>query len=501
MNNNEIQQISSISQVISDLLDGRTPEPIYLASQENNQLRQLSELTNRLTAEITETSRAAESLSQGGTSLPVDSNISFARSLKDLQAALKQLTWQTGEIASGDFTQRTDFPGEFSVSFNQIVEQLQASQHNLEELINEHTKELSILLDTSTKTSQTVDLDTILKLLSEMLIRSFSYHTYCRVAIMDRSKQYFEIKNSSHIRSLELDSNVGKSFRLDDFSLLKETLIDQELKIVYSNNDTLSEKEKEFLFHNVFQSVLIIPFVEEYGLLGFALISEARNPERSDFYADDLDFYKTLANNVSTAISNALLLSSNEIIFTHTIESLAAALDARDSYTHHHSRNVTRYAASIAEEMNFTPEKMAILKTACMLHDIGKIGIKDEILLKPGPLTDEEFDIIKTHPLKAVKILEPIRELKGIIDIVAAHHEHYDGSGYPRGLKGNKIPLEARVITLADYLDAITSNRVYSEALDKSSAVDRIQEAAGSMFDPQVVEAFLKVAPDLSITP
>ena len=499
MNENEIQQISNISQVISDLLDGRTPEPIYLASQENNQLRQLSELTNQLTAELSKATRVTDALSRGDTSLPVDSSISFARYLKNLQSALKQLKSQTSRIASGDFTQRTDFPGEFSVSFNQMVEQLQVSQHNLEELVKEHSKELSILLDHSTKTSQTGDLDTILKLLSEMLIRSFSYHTCCRVAIMDRSNQYFEIRNSSHIRSLELDTYVGKSFRLDSYALLKETLTKQELMIVYSNNDKLTKSEKTFLFHSLFQSVLIIPFIEEHRLLGFALISEARNPERSDFHADDLDFYKTLANNVSTAISNALLLSSNEIIFTHTIESLAAALDARDSYTHHHSRNVTLYATSIAEEMNFTPEKKEILKTACMLHDIGKIGIKDEILLKPGPLTDEEFDIIKTHPLKAVKILEPIKELKGIIDIVAAHHEHYDGSGYPRGLKGNKIPLEARVITLADYLDAITSNRVYSEALDKSSAVDRIQEAAGSMFDPLVVEAFLSIAPGLQI--
>jgi len=501
MNENEIQQINSINQVISDLLDGRIPEPINEAGQENNQLRQLTELTNRLAAEITATSKATESLSQGDTSLPVDSNISFARSLKDLQAALKQLTWQTGQIASGDFSQRTDFHGEFSVSFNQMVEQLQTSQHQLEELVNDRNKELSLLLDASTRTSQTQDMDTILKLLSEMLIRSFSYHTCCRVALIDRSRQYFEIKTSSSIRSLKLGSSVGKSFQLDDFSLLKETLISQDLKIIYSNNQTLSENDKEFLFRNVFQSVLIVPFVEEHNLLGFALISEARNPERSDFFAEDLNFYKTLANNVSTAISNSFSLSSDEIIFTHTIESLAAALDARDPYTLYHSRNVTEYATRIAEEMNFTADKMETLKTACMLHDIGKIGIKDEILLKPGPLTDEEFDIIKTHPLQAVKILEPVKELRGIINIVAAHHENYDGSGYPYRLKGEDIPLEARIITIADYLDALTSNRVYNEAVTKSTAVKMIKKGAGSMFDPRVVKAFLAIAPDLTLVP
>lgn len=500
MNANEVQRISSISLVISDLLNGGAPGPVNLAGQENDQIRQLAELTNRLAAELSAAARTTAALSRGDTSLPVDSKISFARSLKNLQSALKQLTMQTSQIAGGDFSQRTDFPGEFSVSFNQMVEQLQASQQHLEELVNERTKELSLLLDTSTKTSQTQDLDTILKLFSEMIIRSFSYHTYCRVAIMDRSKQYFEIKTSSSIRSLELDSNIGKSFRLDNFALLKETLTNQDLRIVYSDHDTLKKREKEFLFRSVFQSVLIIPFIEEYGLLGFALISEARNPERSDFHTDDLNFYKTLANHVSTAISNAFLLSSNEIIFTHTIESLAAALDARDSYTHYHSRNVTRHATMIAEAMNFTPEKLEILKTACMLHDIGKIGIKDEILLKPGPLTSEEFDVIKTHPLQAVKILKPVRELSDIIDIIAAHHEYYDGSGYPYGLKGEDIPLEARIITLADYLDALTSNRVYSKALKKKAAIARIKKGAGSMFDPKIVETFITIAPGLQIT-
>ena len=149
--------------------------------------------------------------------------------------------------------------------------------------------------------------------------------------------------------------------------------------------------------------------------------------------------------------------------------------------------------------MNFSPEKMETLKTACMLHDIGKIGIKDEILLKPGPLTEEEFTIIKTHPLQAVKILEPVEELKDTIGIIAAHHEHYDGSGYPYGLKGEEIPLEARIITLADYLDALTSNRVYGKALEKSDVIASIQEGAGSMFDPEVVEVFLSIAPGLRL--
>ena len=248
MNENEVQRISSISRAIFDLLEGRTPELVNLAGQGNDQIRQLAELTNRLATELSAATRATDALCMGDTSLPLDSSISFTLPLKNLQAALKQLTWQTSQIAGGDFSQRTDFPGEFSVSFNRMVEQLQASQHRLEELVTELTKELSILLDTSTVTSQTVDIDTILKLFAEMLIRSFSYHTYCRVAIMDRSKQYFEINTSSSIRSLKIDSAVGKSFRLDNLALLKETLINQDLRIIYIGNRALKKREKEMSF-------------------------------------------------------------------------------------------------------------------------------------------------------------------------------------------------------------------------------------------------------------
>jgi putative nucleotidyltransferase with HDIG domain len=499
MNENELRRISSISQVISSLLDGGTPGPVKLADQENDQIQHLALLTNRLTTEIQAITKATDGLTSGNIDVPVESSISVATSLKSLQAIMQRLTWQTSQIASGDFTQRIDLAGDFSESFNRMVEQLHTSQQQLEELVNERSKELSLLGNSIAETSETRDLDTILKLFSEMLIRSFSYHTYCRVAILDRTKQYFEIKTCSSLRSLEVPEDAGKSFRLNNFTLLNETLTNRDLRIIYSDNDTLKKREKEFLFRSVFQSVLIIPFIEEHGLLGFAMVSEARNPARSDFHADNLDFYKALANNISTAISNAILLTSNEIIFTHTIESLAAALDARDPYTLDHSRNVVNYATRIAEEMNFNPKKMENLKTACMLHDIGKIGIKDEILLKPGPLTDEEFNIIKTHPLQAVKILEPVEELKDIIDIIAAHHEHYDGSGYPYGLKGEEIPLEARIITLADYLDALTSNRVYGKALEKSAVVASIKEGAGTIFDPRIVEVFLTIAPGLKL--
>jgi len=327
--------------------------------------------------------------------------IIFAHSLKNLQATLEHLTWQANQIAEGDFTQRTDFLGEFSKSFNWMVEQLDINRNHLEKMIEERTKELSLLLETTMKTSQAQDLDEILHLFSEMLIHSFPIHSYCRVSIVDKSKQFFEIKAASSIRPLGLDDVIGEVFPLSNFKLLEETLRTNRIGTITNNNDMLDDDEKYFLFQGRFKTVLIIPFQDNHVLLGFALLCEARDPKRSDFKLEHIDFYKTLSNHLSTAINNALLFTKNKNIFLHTIEALAAAVDARDAYTHYHSRNVMRYAVRIAEGMGFSITKIEKLKTACLLHDIGKIGIKDEILLKPGKLTNEEIEEIKTHPQKA----------------------------------------------------------------------------------------------------
>jgi putative nucleotidyltransferase with HDIG domain len=501
MDRDESQQVRDVSAVLQNMLNGEAPGRVLNNANVNTDLQRIGELVNRLISEIELINAAIEGIVEGNYDTAIDSGTKTASLLKRLQDEFKQLTRQTNQIASGDFAQRIEFGGEFAESFNSMVEQLYASQHHLEDLVRERSKELTLLLDTSSRTAQTRDLNTVLQLFSEMLIRSFSFHTYCRVALTDQERQEFQIRGYASIRSLNLEDAVGESYVLNDLPLLAESLGNKDLQIVYRDNDKLTDQEREFLFREMFQSVLIIPFIRDFGLLGFALISEARNPARSDFHEDDLDFYRTLANNISLAINNALLLSSKEIIFTHTIESLAAALDARDPYTHHHSRNVAYYATRIGEELDFAPERLENLRIACLLHDIGKIGIRDDILLKPSVLTSEEYEEIKTHPLKAAKILESIEELKGTIDIIATHHEHFDGSGYPYGLKGDAIPLESRIISLADYLDAITTDRVYSQALKKRRAISAIRKCAGNMFDPVVVKAFLDISPGLKIPP
>lgn len=180
--------------------------------------------------------------------------------------------------------------------------------------------------------------------------------------------------------------------------------------------------------------------------------------------------------------------------YMRTIKVLAQAIDARDHYTHSHSENVAKYAAIIAAEMGLPSKEIEIIRQACELHDLGKIGVEDCILTKPSSLTEEEWKQIRRHPLIGVQILEPLTFLNDVIDLVRQHHEHYDGTGYPEGRRVEDIHLGARIIHLADAYEAMTSARSYRKTpLTKGAAVEEIKKNSGTQFDPKVVQAFLKV--------
>jgi hypothetical protein len=173
-------------------------------------------------------------------------------------------------------------------------------------------------------------------------------------------------------------------------------------------------------------------------------------------------------------------------------ESLIQTIDAKDSYTMEHSRRVARYAQTVAQRMHLSAARVSDITVAARLHDIGKIAIPDAVLKKTGPLTRHEYLLIQEHPLKSEQILAVNSQLARIAQIVAQHHERFDGKGYPRGLKGDDICLEARIIACVDAYDAMTTDRPYRAVLSKAEAIEELRQNSGSQFDPRVVEVLLK---------
>jgi putative nucleotidyltransferase with HDIG domain len=179
----------------------------------------------------------------------------------------------------------------------------------------------------------------------------------------------------------------------------------------------------------------------------------------------------------------------NRELFIGSIRMLAAAIDEKDPYTRGHSGRVAKYSTLIAQEMRLSADELDKLKIAALLHDVGKIGVDDRVLKKPGSLTPEEFDIMKTHTTRGANIMRPVSQLKDMLPGIELHHEHMDGRGYPYGLSGPQIPVMARIIAVADTLDAMTTNRPYQSAMDLEYALGRIKALAGSKFDQTVVTA------------
>ncbi|MGF7186087.1 HD-GYP domain-containing protein (c-di-GMP phosphodiesterase class II) [Desulfitispora alkaliphila] len=190
--------------------------------------------------------------------------------------------------------------------------------------------------------------------------------------------------------------------------------------------------------------------------------------------------------------SKSLANVKEKLLLLH-IEALVRTLEAKDEYTCGHSERVAEYAIKIAKHINLAEEEINNIRLAASLHDLGKIGIKDDILNKNGPLTQEEFNTIKLHPNIGAKILQPIAPVKQLIPYIQHHHERYNGTGYPDGLSGDEIPLGAKIIAIADTYDAMTSDRPYRKALSEEVALKEIEKNSGTQFDPKLVEAWLEL--------
>jgi putative nucleotidyltransferase with HDIG domain len=235
------------------------------------------------------------------------------------------------------------------------------------------------------------------------------------------------------------------------------------------------------------KALLAVPIMSHEKARGVLLLGD-RMPGR--FQSEETFTIEKIASQLAVAMENAYLYDEMRQLFFNTIASLANAIDAKSPWTKGHSERVMHLAAHIARDLGLADDDVERIRLGGLMHDIGKIGIMEALLEKPQELDDDEFPPIRMHPEKGVAILEPIAQLRSILPAILHHHEFFDGSGYPHGLKGDAIPLDARIIAVADSFDAMVAKRPYRKGLSVSAAVAELVRCSGSQFDPEIVDCF-----------
>ena len=398
--------------------------------------------------------------------------------IRRIMDPLEKLKDGTQRIAMRDFESRVivtsgDEFEELGESFNTMAKQL-GRQFNALTTMAEIDRAILSALDTN-------------KVVGTVITRMHEFFSYDFVSVtLIDSKG----KNSSQTY---VGSDKQDAVKIvNDVEIMPEEvekLTDNEEIIVRNVGEDLPNYLVPFAKGGISTFVFLPLFIKQRlaGVISLGSLDSAA-PDQ-----EDLHHTRQLADQVAVALSNAQLIEELDLLNWGTLTALARTVDAKSPWTAGHSERVTEIALKIGHVMGLTPSELENLNRGGLLHDIGKIAVPISVLDKPGKLTEEEYQIIKTHPRVGARILEPIDAYVPVIPIVLQHHEHFNGKGYPDGVAGKDISLGARILAVADVFDAITSERPYRKGMDLKVALTIIKQESGEQFDPKVVQAFLEV--------
>ncbi len=391
---------------------------------------------------------------------------------------LVELAEGARRIADGDFTTQVEVAsnseiGDLADSFNQMTDALRERS----ETLTKKVLELATLYEMSRALGSTLDMEELLGSVLDSALRIFDLDLGY-VALRDRDTDALSVRALRGSRGSDADGAVRSS--------MSEWVVREGRPLIF-NPDTGSAYEQIDTITGA-KAALCVPLVSSEGTIGSVTVGSSDSAYRFD--SDDVRLLSTIANHVTIAIGNIELFTSLQDAYLATVRSLAAAVDAKDSFTRGHSEYVAGYATLIAERMGLSHDQRIALEMAAYLHDIGKIGVAEEILLKPGKLDDDEMVQMRHHPLIGANILRPVAFPWAITPVVRHHHEAWDGTGYPAGLKGEEIPLLARILTVADSYEAITADRPYRAGRSPREALEELERCCDSQFDRRIVLAF-----------
>ncbi len=383
----------------------------------------------------------------------------------------------TDEIGSGEFGRRID------VSAGGELGQLGASINNMTELLEQRLSEVSLLNQISRESTLSRNLNRVLDLILEKAI-SIQQADSGSIMLVDQNKEYLVIKAGKG-----LASKIKPGMRVPIENGIAGWVAREGRPIILidgiGSDHTLLHQEQV-------RNAVSLPILLDKDVVGVLNLSYTDSLEGRRFNPSELGFLTTLANHAAAAINNAQLFEELRTNYFSTVEALATAIDAKDPHTHGHSARVAEYSIAIARQLKMSAADVEMMQAAAYLHDVGKIGIPGAILTKPGKLTAEEFEVIKTHPEISARILSPVNFHGEVISIVRHHHERIDGSGYPDRVKGSSIPVPARILAVADAYDAMISARPYRPPMDTESAKAELIRCSGTQFDKNIVKEFLK---------
>jgi len=348
-----------------------------------------------------------------------------------------------------------------------------------------YEEELALIFKMGRDMFSSVSLDNIAKSIAETVNKIINAEI-CTILLEDKiTGQLVPIFTQGVAQELVEKMSLKKGEGISGWVALRnQTVVNND----FDTDDWLRQQNrKEYFVRNL----VSIPLATKERTIGVLNLSNKKTGQ--PFTDDEVEFLKGLAMQSSIALQNAILYEQIQDSYLNTISTLAFALDARDSYTREHSENVTKYAVAIAQELHLMPTEIERIRRAGLLHDIGKIGIRDGVLLKSSVLSDDEYTDIKRHPIKGEAIVSALPFLKEEAKMIRHHHERYDGKGYPDGIRGANIEKGAAILAVADSFDAMIEDRVYRKALGFQAACEELKQNKSKQFDPEAVDAFLRV--------
>ena len=358
-----------------------------------------------------------------------------------------------------------------------------AEIRELNRKLSEKLAEMTTLYETAKLTSSFLDLDEMLSSAFNSAVKILNAETGS-LMLFDSEREVLTIK-----KSYGLNEEIIRKTRVKKGETIVGSVAQSgEPLIIHGRADISSIKGRK-KYEKV--NSICVPLKTRKGVIG--VVNLNRKEDANPFTEDNLKLLFTMANDAASAIENATLYQNLHESYLSIIRALVSALELKDSYTSGHSESVSRYAVALAKGLKLSPQEIDSIEVAAILHDVGKIGVQESILNKPEKLDDEEWKEVRRHPEFSYKILKEVNFPWKIKPLIYAHHERYDGKGYPTGLKGKKIPLGARILAVADTFAAMTSDRVDRKGLSKEVAIEELKRVAGTQLVPELVKVFVEM--------